>query len=200
MATGIEPIISTGQYGDFNYTTKIKPDKQPISTVVHAVLIRNSGSSIDYRSDSLNLSQLTGTKAYNDAGVYVGVQGDLLVELSGSPIIKHGITVADTTNKLVHEGFSASDHDILVGDRVLNVTDNTQAWVQAIDSDTTLALVTAPGGSSAADIFDGNETAERYEIYRPILFQQVAAGSFLPIKVNRIYSSNTTADDIISLY
>jgi len=187
-------------FTDLGYKIKMRPDTQPISTVTHAVLIRNSGASVDYRSDSLNLSQLVGTRAYNNAGVYVGVQGDLLIELSGSPMIGSGETTADTTNKLVDVGFSASDHDILVGDRVLNVTDGTQAWVQAIDSDTTLALVTAPGGSSAADIFDGSSTAEKYEIYRPVLFQQIAAGSFLPIKVDRIYSSNTTADDIIALY
>jgi len=189
-------------YGDIKYESSghVRPDSQPISTVTHAVLIRNSGSSIDYRSDSLDLKKLVGTKAHNKAGVYVGVQGDLLVELSGSPMITSGTTTADTTNKLVSSGFTSTNHDILVGDRVLNTTDNTQAWVQAIDSDTTLALVTAPGGSSAADIFDGSSTAEKYEIYRPVLFQQIAAGSFLPIKVDRIYSSNTTADDIIALY
>ena len=69
-----------------------------------------------------------------------------------------------------------------------------------MDSDTTLSLVTVPGGSSAADIFDGSASAENYEIYRPVLFQQIAAGSFLPIKVNRIYSTLTSADDIIALY
>ena len=115
-------------------------------------------------------------------------------------MIKSGSTTADTTNKLVDAGFSGGLYDVQVGDRVLNVTDGTQAFVSAVDSDTTLSLVTAPGGASNADIFDGSSSAENYEIYRPILFQQIAAGSFLPIKVNSIYSSLTSADDIIALY
>tara|TARA_R100001129_G_scaffold176381_1_gene150308 strand:- start:197 stop:769 length:573 start_codon:yes stop_codon:yes gene_type:complete len=188
-------------YGDIDFNDSLFPtDRVPISTVSHAVVIRNSGSSVDFRSDSLDLDKVVGTKAYKNAGVYVGVQGDILVELSSSPLIKSGSTTADTTNKLVDAGFSGGLYDVQVGDRVLNVTDGTQAFVSAVDSDTTLSLVTAPGGASNADIFDGSSSAENYEIYRPILFQQIAAGSFLPIKVNRIYSSLTSADDIIALY
>ena len=43
-------------------------------------------------------------------------------------------------------------------------------------------------------------SGEEYEIYRAILFQNVAAGSFLPIQVDRIFALGTTADDIIAIY
>ncbi len=190
-------------YGDIHISNggQFPIDKNPMSTVTHAVQIRNSGSSVDYRSDSLDLDKLVGTRAYKGAGVYVGVQGNILVDLSNSPAVMTGTTVTDTSNKLVDAGFSGGDHDVLVGDRVENLTDGSFAFVSAIDSDTTLSLVTVPGGSSAKDIFSGTSGAPlKYAILRPVLFEQVAAGSFLPIKVNRIYSTLTTADDIMAIY
>ena len=61
--------------------------------------------------------------------------------------------------------------------------------VTAVDSSTTLSI-------------DANIMAsgESYEIYRPVLFQNIAAGSLLPIQVDRIFALGTTADDIIALY
>jgi len=44
---------------------------------------------------------------------------------------------------------------------------------------------------------DGNEN---YEIYRAVLFQNVAAGSFLPIQVDRVFKLGTTSTDIIAIY
>ena len=33
-----------------------------------------------------------------------------------------------------------------------------------------------------------------------VVFRDVPAGTFLPIKVNRVWSTGTTADSIIALY
>ncbi len=43
-------------------------------------------------------------------------------------------------------------------------------------------------------------SGENYEIYRATLFQNIAAGSLLPIQVDRVFALGTTADDIIALY
>ena len=52
--------------------------------------------------------------------------------------------------------------------------------------------------NSSVDTFpDGNET---YEIYRAVLFQNVQAGTLLPIQVDRVFALGTTADDIIAIY
>ena len=59
----------------------------------------------------------------------------------------------------------------------------------------TLSLVDA--ANSASDIM---ASGEKYEIHRPILFQNIAAGSFLPIEVDRIFAFATTADDIMAIY
>ena len=43
-------------------------------------------------------------------------------------------------------------------------------------------------------------SGEKYEIYRPVLFQNVAAGSILPIEVDRVWALATTTTDIMLLY
>ena len=83
-------------------------------------------------------------------------------------------------------------------DIVVNTTDNGAfaAFVGAIDSATTLSLKDISNANS--DKFpDGNET---YEIYRAVLFQNIPAGTFLPMQVDRIFTLGTTADDIIAMY
>ena len=44
------------------------------------------------------------------------------------------------------------------------------------------------------------DSGEKYEIHRPILFQNIAAGSFLPVEVDRVFAIGTTADDIMAIY
>ena len=43
-------------------------------------------------------------------------------------------------------------------------------------------------------------SGEKYEIHRPVVFQNIAAGSFLPIEVDRVFAFATTADDIMAIY
>ena len=78
---------------------------------------------------------------------------------------------------------------------VVNITDGTSAFVSARDSGEELSLVDV--GNSASNIM---ASGENYEIYRAVLFQNVAAGSLLPIQVDRVFKLGTTADDIIALY
>ena len=81
-------------------------------------------------------------------------------------------------------------------DVAVNTTDSTAAFISAVDSATTLSLVDAANSNS--DVFpDGNEN---YEIYRAVIFQNIPAGTFLPIQVDRIFALGTTADDIVAMY
>ena len=180
-------------------------EKDGVETVNRAVLLKDASTkgsaAVNHLSNHLNLNKLGPASdivfASNRAGIYVGTQGDLCVLLSGqSQPLATGTATATTTNKLVdsNAGFRKDAH-ITNRDIVVNTTDNTAAFVGNLDSSTQLALVDI--SNSASDIMASGET---YEIYRAVLFQNVAAGSFLPIQVDRVFALGTTADDIIAIY
>ena len=192
-------------YGDITNSPHIANsqyrEKNGVETVDRAVVIKDAstkgGPAINFLSNHLNLGQLE-VKASNRAALYVGVQGDVCVLLSGeSAPISTGTADGNTANKLIDSTASFRFGDGVQGrDIAVNTTDNTAAFIGAIDSDTTLSLVDISNSNS--DVFpDGNET---YEIYRAVLFQNVQAGTLLPIQVDRVFALGTTADDIIAIY
>ena len=198
-------------YGDIinSPNTYRSPSKPGVQTVRKAVLLKDGSSigsaAVNYLSDVKTLEQLTSsgtasttdTKAilHKNAGIYVGTAGNIMVNFAGDKdALETGTATATTTNKLVDstQNFTKT---VQLRDLVVNTTDDTVAFVSAVDSDTTLSLVDV--ANSAANIMADGES---YEIHRPIVFQNVAAGSFLPIEVNRIYNTGTTADDIMAIY
>jgi len=182
-------------------------ERQGVETINRAVVIKDGSTkgsaAIDFTSNHLNLKDATAIVASNRAALYIGSAGDVCVLLTGqSTPIATGTADGNTANKLVDS--TADFSETVTGtfiqkrDIVVNTTDNGAfaAFVGDVDSGTTLSLVDV--GNSASDKFpDGNET---YEIYRAVLFQNVAAGSLLPIQVDRVFSLGTTATDIIALY
>tara|TARA_Y100000004_G_scaffold22438_1_gene22791 strand:+ start:130 stop:765 length:636 start_codon:yes stop_codon:yes gene_type:complete len=209
-------------YGDITNSPNAyrSPSKPGVQTVRKAVLLKDSGSTIgslgvNYLNDTKTLEQLTSsgtasttdTKAilHKNAGIYVGTAGNIMVNFSGDKDAIETGTATGTavTNKLVDTNTDSPKKftkTVQLRDLVVNTTDGTVAFVGAIDSDTQLNLVNVAnvqGGSPASDIMAENET---YEIYRPIVFQNVAAGSFLPIEVERVFDTGTTADDIMAIY
>ena len=176
------------------------PGKPGVQTVRRAVVLKDASTigsaAINYLDNTKDLNALT-TVAHteNGAGVYIGTAGNICVNLSSQKkIIDNGATSSATTNKLVDstQNFSST---VQARDLVVNTTDGIVAFVGAVDSNTTLSLVDA--ANSASDIM---ASGEKYEIHRPILFQNIAAGSFLPIEVDRIFAFATTADDIMAIY
>lgn len=188
-----DPHIANSQYRE----------KNGVETVNKAVVLKDTSTkgsgAIDYLSNHLNLGQLTAVNASNRAALYVGVQGDVCVLLSGqSAPISTGTADGNTTNKLIDSTANFLVDGVQVRDIAVNTTDNGDfaAFVGVIDGSTTLALVDV--ANSDSDKFpDGNET---YEIYRAVLFQNVQAGTLLPIQVDRVFKLGTTADDIIAIY
>jgi hypothetical protein len=183
------------------------PSKGGTETVRHAVVLKDGteagSAAIDYTNALLDLDELTAVQdTHNRAGLYIGTAGNVLVTLSGqNKIVDKGTTTATTSNKLTDstQNFSTT---VQKRDVVVNTTDGTYAFVSAVDSDTALSLVNyanVSGGSPANDIM---ASGEKYEIHRPVLFQNVAAGSILPIEVDRVWPANagTTTTDIILLY
>ena len=176
------------------------PSKGGTETVRHAVVLKDGteigSAAIDYTNNLLDLSELTAVKdAYNNAGLYIGTAGNILVTLSGQQkIIETGSDTAGTSNKLTDstQNFSST---VQARDVVVNTTDGTVAFVGAVDSNTALSLVDA--SNSASNIM---ASGEKYEIHRPVLFQNVAAGSILPIEVDRVWALATTTTDIMLLY
>ena len=198
-------------YGDITNSPNAyrSPSKPGVQTVRKAVLLKDGSSigsaAVNYLSDTKTLEQLTSsgtastsaTKAilHKNAGIYVGTAGNIMVNFSGDKdTIDSGTATATTTNKLVDSAQNFTQ-TVQLRDLVVNTTDGTVAFVSAVDSDTTLSLVDV--ANSASNIMASGEV---YEIHRPIIFQNVAAGSFLPIEVSRIYNTGTTADDIMAIY
>jgi len=203
-------------YGDITHSPNQyrTPGKPGVQTVRRAVLLKDGSSigsaAVNYLNDLKTLEQLgasepggatastTVTKAilHNSAGIYVGTAGNIMVGFAGQKdVIESGTATATTSNKLVDSTQNFTE-TVQLRDFVINTTDDTVAFVSAIDSDTTLSLVEVDG-TTAEDIM---ANTEKYEIYRPIVFQNVAAGSFLPIEVNRVFNTGTTADDIMAIY
>ena len=191
------------------------PGRAGVQTVRKAVLLKASGSTIgsagvNYLNDLKTLEQLGASDAggvtastsvtkailHNSAGIYVGTAGNIMVGFSGNKDVIESGTATGTavTNKLVDTSQNFTE-TVQLRDFVINTTDGTVAFVGAVDSDTVLSLVTV--ANVAVNIM---AEGEKYEIYRPIVFQNVAAGSFLPIEVNRVFSTGTTADDIMAIY
>ena len=181
------------------------PGRPGVQTVRRAVVLKDAttlgSAAINYLDNTKDLSELS-TVAHTErgAGIYIGTAGDICVNLSGQKkIVDGGTTSSATTNKLVDstQNFTST---VQPRDLVVNTTDGTVAFVREVDSDTQLNLVNAAnvqGGSPTADIMASGES---YEIHRPIVFQNVAAGSFLPIEVDRVFAFATTADDIMAIY
>ena len=199
-------------YGDITNSPNAyrSPSKPGVQTVRKAVLLKDGSSigsaAVNYLSDTKTLEQLTSsgtasttaTKAilHKNAGIYVGTAGNIMVGFAGQKdVIESGTATATTSNKLVDSAQNFTE-TVQIRDFVINTTDGTVAFVSAIDSDTTLSLVEVDG-TTAEDIM---ANTEKYEIHRPIVFQNVAAGSFLPIEVNRVFNTGTTADDIMAIY
>ena len=200
-------------YGDITNSpnTYRSPGKPGVQTVRKAVLLKDGSSigsaAVNYLDDTKSLEQLTNTdntasasstrlKAtlHKCAGLYIGTAGNVMVNFAGDKsLVTSGTTTGTTTGKLKD---NTKNYKPLVQlrDFVVNTTDGTVAFVSAI-TQSQLTLVDI--SNSSADIM---VSGENYEIYRPIIFQNVAAGSFLPIEVDRVFDTGTTADDIIAIY
>ena len=198
-------------YGDITNSPNAyrSPSKPGVQTVRKAVLLKDGSSigsaAVNYLSDTKTLEQLTSsgtastsaTKAilHKNAGIYVGTAGNIMVNFSGDKdAVDSGTATGGVTNNLADDNATFTK-TVQLRDLVVNTTDGTVAFVGAVDSDTRLSLVDV--ANSAVDIM---ATSETYEIHRPIVFQNVAAGSFLPIEISRIYNTGTTADDIMAIY
>lgn len=199
-------------YGDITYDphnmSSEYREKNGVETINKAVSIKDASTigsaAIDNLSNTADLKDLTAVSASNRAALYVGTAGNLCVLLSGqSAPIATGTASSTSSNKLVDntknfvDGLGESGIFIQKRDIVVNTTDNTAAFVKEVDSGAgdTLSLVDA--ANSNVDIMASSES---YEIYRAVIFQNIPAGTFLPIQVDRIFALGTTADDIVAMY
>ena len=199
-------------YGDITYDphnmSSEYREKNGVETINKAVSIKDASTigsaAINNLSNTADLKDLTAVSASNRAALYVGTAGNLCVLLSGqsAPVAARRAS-STSTNKLVDnesnfvDGLNESGTFIQKRDIVVNTTDNTAAFVKEVDGGAgdTLSLVDA-ANSNVNIMADG----KFYEIYRAVIFQNVPAGTFLPIQVDRIFALGTTADDIVAMY
>lgn len=198
-------------YGDIIQSQHLRNEtyreKDGVETVSRAVVLKDASTkgsaAINHTSNTNNLAKLDVVKAYNSAGLYIGTQGDVLVLFSSqSSPIATGTADTNTTNKLEDStanftnAFSKGDIFIQERDVVVNINTGNAAFASNVHSSNAIDLVDI--NNNAVDVFpNGNEP---YEIYRAVLLQNIAAGSFLPIQVDRVFTLGTTADDIIAIY
>lgn len=125
--------------------------------------------------------------------------------------ISSGSATATTANKLVDSSaLFITGQVVAIGDIVYNTTDGTAALVEAVDSDTTLSI--------SADIMADTEAYTLYSkktrsclLYigvsgdvnvmtagnDAVTYKNVAVG-FMPVHVNKVLSTGTTATNIIA--
>lgn len=202
-------------YGDITYDphnmSSEYREKNGVETINKAVSIKDASTigsaAINNLSNTADLKDLTAVSASNRAALYIGTAGNLCVLLSGqSAPIATGLATGNTEFKLVDstknfvDGLDESGVFIQKRDIAVNTTDGTAAFIKEVDSGagTTLSLVDAANSNS--DVFPDGDSSESYEIYRAVIFQNIPAGTFLPIQVDRIFALGTTADDIVAMY
>lgn len=119
-----------------------------------------------------------------------------------------------TSNKLVDSAGDFVNRNIKVGDIVYNTTDSTVATVTAVNVNGTELTI-------SADIM---ASGEAYRIFRPdnngcvlyvggagdikvetvggdeVVFAGVLAGSFIPVQVVKLFSTSTTATNVVALW
>lgn len=183
-------------------------EKNGVETVNRAIVVKDASTkgsgAINFLNlnDKFNINQNTLFSGQNRAGVYVGTQGDLCVLLSGqsAPVVTGTATstvtnkLSDTTKRFVNKWNKDGIH-VAPRDLVVNTTDGTVASVASVVDGGDISLVDISNSSSNI-----MASGESYEIYRAVLFQNIAAGSFLPIQVDRVFDFGTTANDIILIY
>tara|TARA_Y100001954_G_scaffold122230_1_gene131369 strand:+ start:656 stop:1231 length:576 start_codon:yes stop_codon:yes gene_type:complete len=176
------------------------PSLPGVQTVRKAVVLKDAttlgSAAINYLDNTKDLNELSTVEhTERGAGIYIGTAGNICVNLSGQKkVVDSGTATATDSDKLTDstQNFTST---VQPRDLVVNTTDGTVAFVRAVDNDTQLTLVDA--SNSLLNIMSSGES---YEIHRPIVFQNVAAGSFLPIEVDRVFAFATTADDIMAIY
>ena len=176
------------------------PSLPGVQTVRKAVVLKDAttlgSAAINYLDNTKDLNELSTVEhTERGAGIYIGTAGNICVNLSGQKkVVDSGTATATDSDKLTDstQNFTST---VQPRDLVINTTDGTVAFVRAVDNDTQLTLVDA--SNSLLNIMSSGES---YEIHRPIVFQNVAAGSFLPIEVDRVFAFATTADDIMAIY
>jgi hypothetical protein len=154
--------------------------------------------------------------AYEKLQAYTGIEvipsDSINIPFPGEVI--SGAATATTSDKLVNSAGLFISQGVGIGDIIYNDTDGTVCTVTAVDSETELSV--------SADIF---ASAETYRVFKANLnngcalyvggdgdlkvttvgktdltFIGLTAGQFIPVQIVRVWSTGTTATNIIGLW
>jgi hypothetical protein len=142
------------------------------------------------------------------------VSSDTINIPTTSTLAVSGTNSSVTADRLVDSFKNFNTLQIQVGSIVYNTTDGSSALVTSIPTNTSLAL--------SANIFTA--TSKNYAVYAPnfepcvlyiggagnlrvltasgddVTFTGVLAGSYLPVQVQRVFATGTTATNIIAIW
>lgn len=127
--------------------------------------------------------------------------------------LQTGTTTGTTADKLVF-ATGAFTSTVRVGFIVINTTDNTTAYVTAVDSDTQLSLSVDIMTTGEDFVIYGEATSDGAVLYiggagnlkvttsgqDDVTFTGLNAGTFVPVQVIRVWSTGTTATTILALW
>ena len=128
-------------------------------------------------------------------------------------IMTTGTTTGTTTDKLVDSAASFTT-SVEVGNIVVNTTDNTMTNITAIDSDTTLSVdddiftsgatytifTQAERGGAILYVGGAGDIKLTTASGSILTFSSLNAGTFVPVQTIKVFSTGTTATNIIALW
>lgn len=131
-------------------------------------------------------------------------------------VVTSGTNTSTTALELINSAATFITSKVKPQDIVYNITDSTAATVLTVDNQTTLTLNANifTAGSKSYIIYDAESPNEGSVLYvggagnlnvmtaagDTVLFTGLAAGSFVPVQVVKILSTNTTATLVLALW
>ena len=125
-----------------------------------------------------------------------------------------GTTTSGSTTQLIDSNATFLTSGVQLNMIIVNTTDNTQAVVIGIESDTTLTVsanIFAASGK-AYEIYGGDQegavlyigTAGNLKVTTvagdEVTFQGINTGAFFPVHVKKVWATGTSASNIIALW
>jgi len=131
-------------------------------------------------------------------------------------VVETGTSTSVVANQLVDSAATFAALNVQVGDVVYNTTTSTAATVNRVVNDTTIVLnadIFLAAGN-AYIIYSQNTKNEGCVLYigtggnlrvlthggDDVIFSNLLGGTFLPVQILKVFSTSTTAADIIALW
>lgn len=151
-------------------------------------------------------------QAGNAANVYTSNTEDTI---NLRAVVESGTCTAGTTGTTVVDSTATFEtNGVKRGDLVVNTTDGVASRVLSVTNETTLEVITTGLFASTEGYEVWSETDEPAVLYvggagnarvrtvggNDVAFNGLTAGQFVPVQVKRVYTTGTTATNLVALW